>query len=824
MVTWTDTDHFTAVSGCSVVDGSAVMTAFDRATIPHTTLITALDLDEQTGTYYDKVGSNHATATSETRVSAKKNYGASFAGAGKIALPQNAITGYSGALSFWFLLDAGNTYEGLFSFGSTSNINAVILDVRNNETGAMRVRVGQNVAGSPDVYNYLYGSTTISYAAWHHLVLSTNGTTWKLYIDGVLETLTVISGSNTGAWASDVTGTALDTVLANRRWAGTDNRPLHGDMDEITFWSGELDQNAVLALYYSGAGRFHFDHTAVVSVHDDGDTKADAGAATNACFDYSTSTKSTSANATVSSVDVFSSDNSGATPSYSNDASWLAHLARAVDGNRYLWRKLNFVSTNRYASQIDSISTDAIIYDFPVGAPADPTAAAYASVSATKFALDWSEPSDADFSHCRVKRTIDGETMEYLQYAGGVISWEAIPSNEVFFRENDFGTCVTGAGDFMSPFSHFVDEDSAENAVYWVQAVDYAGNATQWVALSLYVGGADFPDPSNVASDDTVNGQAGTLTLPDASLVYVGTQYGGGGNEFTGTYDPDFPDASNVTTDDTVNGETGTFSIPSESNVVAGVEYGSGAEFTGTYTPSSTPPDAPALVSLTVDDGSVTASVTLNNDDDPAYIIYRVNGGAWSSPSESLKSTADGDIEIGGLTNDVPIQVCAISIVDDLYSLPSVVLSATPTANDGGVGMQVAAAITAELNATEFSQSFTAVRGYIPMYKLDEIDSLKVTVMLRTDERENIARGMTGNRVTVDVAIQKRFDSHANSAIDPLMVLGREIQRHFERLRLPGMEEAAHTGTENEPAYIPEHMMEWRQFTSVISLSYLVME
>lgn len=45
----------------------------------------------------------------------------------------------------------------------------------------------------------------------------------------------------------------------------------------------------------------------------------------------------------------------------------------------------------------------------------------------------------------------------------------------------------------------------------------------------------DFPDVGNTASDDTTNGQAGTLTLPAEANVATGIQYGAGGTEFTGT-------------------------------------------------------------------------------------------------------------------------------------------------------------------------------------------------------------------------------------------------------------------------------------------------
>ena len=41
----------------------------------------------------------------------------------------------------------------------------------------------------------------------------------------------------------------------------------------------------------------------------------------------------------------------------------------------------------------------------------------------------------------------------------------------------------------------------------------------------------------------------------------------------------------------------------------------------------------------------------------------------------------------------------------------------------------IAAAVVAELNATTFSQPFTAVRAYLPRYELGEMDDLHITVV-----------------------------------------------------------------------------------------------
>lgn len=105
----------------------------------------------------------------------------------------------------------------------------------------------------------------------------------------------------------------------------------------------------------------------------------------------------------------------------------------------------------------------------------------------------------------------------------------------------------------------------------WLARADgssaFTPNTARLAAVSLIIdaiddggGAGDFPDPSNVTTDDTTNGVTGTLTLPAVGDVQSGVQYGGGGTEYTGT-----------------------FAVPAEADVELNVQYGAGGtEFTGT--------------------------------------------------------------------------------------------------------------------------------------------------------------------------------------------------------------------------------------------------
>ena len=134
--------------------------------------------------------------------------------------------------------------------------------------------------------------------------------------------------------------------------------------------------------------------------------------------------------------------------------------------------------------------------------------------------------------------------------------------------------------------------------------------------------------------------------------------------------------------------------------------------------------------------------------------------------------------------------------------------------------IDIADAVVAELNATQFSQPFEAKRSYLPRFDLPEMKDVHVTV---------VPKGVTvlpGTRVhnqhdyEIDVAVQKKV---ADAAIDPLMRLVEEIADHFRSKRLAAMSNVAWAGTAHSPIYAPEHLEQMGQFTSVLTLTFRTM-
>jgi len=133
---------------------------------------------------------------------------------------------------------------------------------------------------------------------------------------------------------------------------------------------------------------------------------------------------------------------------------------------------------------------------------------------------------------------------------------------------------------------------------------------------------------------------------------------------------------------------------------------------------------------------------------------------------------------------------------------------------------ELAEAVKDALNAAEFSIEFTAARVALPLFKLQDMGTLHVTVVPRAVEVSLGSRRDNSYEMGVDVAVQQRLANVDNDTVDALIALVQEIVDHMTRLHLGESSEARWRGTTVEPLYSPEHLREMRQFTSVIRLDY----
>lgn len=135
----------------------------------------------------------------------------------------------------------------------------------------------------------------------------------------------------------------------------------------------------------------------------------------------------------------------------------------------------------------------------------------------------------------------------------------------------------------------------------------------------------------------------------------------------------------------------------------------------------------------------------------------------------------------------------------------------------------IADAVVTEINAGEFSQSVEADRSYLPVFDLQEMDDLHVTVVPRSVTTLPGGRAHNQHDYAIDVAIQKKLDAVSNDDIDTLLGLVQELADQFRFKRLTDYADAVWLKTENVPLYSPEHLEQLRQFTSVLTITFRIM-
>lgn len=133
----------------------------------------------------------------------------------------------------------------------------------------------------------------------------------------------------------------------------------------------------------------------------------------------------------------------------------------------------------------------------------------------------------------------------------------------------------------------------------------------------------------------------------------------------------------------------------------------------------------------------------------------------------------------------------------------------------------IANAVAAKMNATEFSQEFEAEVVFRPIFDLKNLRDLKVSVVPRAVSIERASRQASSRLVQIDIGVQRKLGEDGD--IEALLELVEEITQCFGiGKRLPEYPEALCVKIENEPVYAPEHIDQYRQFTSVITLTFEV--
>lgn len=133
--------------------------------------------------------------------------------------------------------------------------------------------------------------------------------------------------------------------------------------------------------------------------------------------------------------------------------------------------------------------------------------------------------------------------------------------------------------------------------------------------------------------------------------------------------------------------------------------------------------------------------------------------------------------------------------------------------------VQLADAVVADLNAATFSQSFTAQRSFLPRWKLEELATIRVTVVPKDDVGERASRAQWQEDYQLDVAIQQRLGANETAQMDALVLLGQELADYFKS-RNPAGDLATLVAVAFAPLFDPDHLEKHKTLTTVLNLTF----
>lgn len=137
----------------------------------------------------------------------------------------------------------------------------------------------------------------------------------------------------------------------------------------------------------------------------------------------------------------------------------------------------------------------------------------------------------------------------------------------------------------------------------------------------------------------------------------------------------------------------------------------------------------------------------------------------------------------------------------------------------------LADAIVYELNAKQdWTIPFTATRIAVPRKEIKDLNEITISVIPSSVQYQREARDYMRYTITIDIGLQKHLDRNETDAVDELGTLVDEIAIYMTGRKLSKMSVAKNIGTSNDPIYIQEHLLQKRVFTSVISLTYQMIE
>lgn len=155
------------------------------------------------------------------------------------------INDSKGTFAAWVKFDDLGHTQYVGSAGTVASnenyISLLRLDGTDHTIGIYQRETGQPA-------NFLNGNKIIQTGKYYHLVMVSDGSKWRIYIDGNEETLSVTSGVNNGKWLS---AALIDNFVIGSSILKTpyDVPYLSGNIDEVRMYNRALNKAEIKMLF-----------------------------------------------------------------------------------------------------------------------------------------------------------------------------------------------------------------------------------------------------------------------------------------------------------------------------------------------------------------------------------------------------------------------------------------------------------------------------------------------------------------------------------------------------------------------------------------------
>lgn len=131
---------------------------------------------------------------------------------------------------------------------------------------------------------------------------------------------------------------------------------------------------------------------------------------------------------------------------------------------------------------------------------------------------------------------------------------------------------------------------------------------------------------------------------------------------------------------------------------------------------------------------------------------------------------------------------------------------------------EIVSQLRLQSEADGFGQRFLPVLAFVPLYSLQDMDVLHVTVVPRASSGVRLDRGKSVlEEFSVDVGVQKRLPGLDSIQFAKMLELVEQIRDYVVVNPPTGF---SVTGWTTDPIYDPQAAFELRQFTGVLTVTY----